>query len=232
MLVHHLNAVGSKVRGHSSIYANVDQVLLVTRDEMTKIRTVVLDKQKDDEEGSRFQFDLPQVVIGIDDEGRQVTSCVCTAVGDREKISREEALKGIRISALNEAFMRAFFEAEKRYGFPVPYAMAMPTEVRTLVFWEDVKRAFGETNPNDFVAPAGQTTEEAAAEETKWRERMRKRIEKCRVDLTNLGVLGITTHEGKSVVFHTGRALRAFDFTWKNREDKAAAGDPSLAIEF
>jgi hypothetical protein len=232
MLVHHMNAGGQKVRGHSSIYANVDQVLLVSRDEHTKIRTVVLDKQKDDEEGSRFQFDLPQCVIGIDENGKQITSCVCTPVGEREKIVREEALKGLRLSPLLESFMRAFWEAEKRYGFPVPYSMTMPTEVRSLVFWDDAKRAFADTNPNDFVAPEGQTTEEVAEEEKRWRDRMRKRIERCRLDLTNMQVLGVTQHEGKSVVFHTGNALRAFEFTWKRQEDKTAKGDPSLEIDF
>jgi hypothetical protein len=232
MLVHHMNAGGQKVRGHSSIYANVDQVLLVTRDENTKIRTVVLDKAKDDVEGSRFQFDLPQCVIGIDNNGRQITSCVCTAVGDREKIVREEALKGVRLSALAEGFMRAFFEAEKRYGFPVPFSMTMAMQVRSLVYWEDVKRAFAEINPNDTIAPAGETSAEALAEDGKWRDRMRKRIEKARLDLTSLGVIGITQHEGKTVVYHTGKALRAFDFTWKNREEGKDDKDPSLDIEF
>jgi RecA-family ATPase len=42
MLVHHLNAAGAKLRGHTSVYANVGQVCLVERDEETGIRTVKL----------------------------------------------------------------------------------------------------------------------------------------------------------------------------------------------
>ena len=49
MLVHHLTKPGV-VRGSTSIYAGVDQVLVLTRDETTKLRTLTLDKQKDEEE--------------------------------------------------------------------------------------------------------------------------------------------------------------------------------------
>jgi hypothetical protein len=31
-LVHHLNAVGDKLRGHTSIFASIDQVILVAKD--------------------------------------------------------------------------------------------------------------------------------------------------------------------------------------------------------
>jgi hypothetical protein len=225
MLVHHMNAGGQRVRGHTSIYANVDQVVLVERDEVTKIRTVVLDKQKDDEEGGKFQFELPQVVVGVDEEGRQITSCVCKAVGEREVVRREEELKGVRLAPLNENFMRAFFEADRRYGFPVPPSMTMPSAVRTLIFWEDVKGLFAEMNPTDAVAQPGQTSEEAAEEDGKYRDRMRKRIEKARVDLSNIGVLGVTSVDGRPVVFHTGKAMRAFKETWKREE--APVQDPA-----
>jgi hypothetical protein len=228
MLVHHMNAGGQKVRGHTSIYANVDQVLLVNRDEETRIRTVILDKQKDDEEGIRFQFELPQVVVGIDDKGGQVTSCVCKAVGEREAVRREEELKGLRLAPLNENFMRAFFEAERRYGFPVPTRMVMPSAVRTLVYWDDMKGMFAVMNPTDTIVMDGQTPEEAAEEDVKYRDRMRKRIEKARVDLTNIGALGVTTVEDRAVVFWTGKALRAFKQTWK-REDPEPEEDPQKA---
>jgi hypothetical protein len=223
MLVHHMNADKSRVRGHTSIYANVDQVMLVERDDTTKIRTVTLDKQKDEEEGLRFQFELPQVVIGIDEDGRQITSCVCLPLGEREVVRREEELKGLRLAPLNENFMRAFFDADMRYGFPVPPKMTMPNHIRTLVFWEDVKACYTEKNPTDTIAISGQTAQEAADEEGKYRDRMRKRIEKGRVDLGNLGVLGVTTIDGRSAVYHTGKALRAFPKTWKRDEapDKA-----------
>lgn len=236
MLVHHLNAGGSKVRGHSSIYANVDQVLLVERDEQTKIRTVVLDKQKDDEDGMRFQFDLPKVVIGIDEDGRQITSCVCTAVGEREAVRREEELKGLRLNPMNESFMKAFFEAELKHGFPVPQALLIPSHVRSLVYWEDVKRIFGEMNPTDTLAPSGQTAEEAVDEDVRYRDRMRKRIEKARIELGNLNIVALCQWDKQPAIYHTGKALRAFPKTWKRADDletgPAPDLDPSMSIPF
>lgn len=236
MLVHHLNAGGSKVRGHSSIYANVDQVILVERDEQTKIRTVVLDKQKDDEDGQRFQFDLPKVVIGIDEEGRQITSCVCTAVGEREAVRREEELKGLRLNPSNEGFMKAFFEAEMKHGFPVPQALPVASHVRSLVFWEDVKRVFFEQNPNDTMPSQGATAEEAAEEELKYRERMRKRTEKCRMEMASLNIVALCQWDKQPSIYHTGKALRAFPKTWKrvDNPDNSPINDydPSLGIPF
>jgi RecA-family ATPase len=236
MLVHHLNAGGSKVRGHSSIYANVDQVLLVERDEQTKIRTVVLDKQKDDEDGQRFQFDLPQVVIGIDEEGRQITSCVCTSVGEREAIRREEELKGFRLNSMNESFMKAFFDAEAKHGFAVPHVLDVPSHVRSIVFYEDVKRVFADLNPNDSLTPSSQTAEEAAHEDKLHADRIRKRIEKARLDLGSLNVIALCRWDTQAAIYHTGKALRAFPKTWKRVDDpdqsEIQSRDPSLNIPF
>jgi RecA-family ATPase len=70
MLVHHLTK-GGIVRGSTSVYAGVDQVLLLDRDEATKLRTLTLDKQKDDVDGISLTFELEDVVLGTDEDGRQ-----------------------------------------------------------------------------------------------------------------------------------------------------------------
>src|SRR5258708_21263394 len=80
-LVHHMNAGGTKLRGHTSVYAGVDQVILVTKDEEARMSTAVLDKQKDDEDGVKINFELMQVEIGrraVD--GKPITSCVTLPV--------------------------------------------------------------------------------------------------------------------------------------------------------
>ena len=160
MLVHHLTK-GGVVRGSTSVYAGVDQVLLLSRDETTMLRTLVLDKMKDDEEGVSLSFELEKVVLGVDDTGRQVTSCVCLAVSDRDKVRREEELKGTRLKVPQELFMRAFFSAEKRYGSLVPPALDLPSKVRLIVLWEDVKRVYSELSPSDTLTKETMTTEEA-----------------------------------------------------------------------
>ena len=69
--------------------------------------------------GGHAQFLLEKVELGHDEDGRQVTSCICQAVSERDRIRREEELRGMRMSIALEVFMKAFFETEKRYGMPV-----------------------------------------------------------------------------------------------------------------
>lgn len=230
MFVHHLSA-GGKARGHTSVYANVEQVVLVTRDEQTMIRTMKLDKQKDEEEGLTLKYELEKVVLGLDEEGREVRSAVCLQVGERETVRREEELKGLRLSYASENFMRAFFDAERKYGCPVPVSLeSMPAGVRSIVPWGDVKRIYSDRTPSDDLLPEQETTEEAQRSSRTHRGTMRNRIARHREELLALGVIGLGKHDGQEVAWHTGKALRAFKHTQTALRDEEerhpAASDP------
>lgn len=218
-LVHHLSAAG-RVRGHTSVYAACDQIILVTRDEETKVRTVKLDKQKDGDEGLELKFELVPVVLGLDERGNNVTSCVCQAVGEAEAVRREEKLKGIRLTLPCEVFVKAFFEAERLYGFPVPPEVKTDQWVRSVVFWEDVKRAYDELSPSDALTKEQMTTEELAKEEKVRSESLRRKIGRYREELTALGVIGVGRYENRTVVWHTGAPLRAFPATQPKKKDE------------
>ncbi len=79
LIVHHRpkDSESRDPRGHSSLKAGVDTVILVEAGD-PKIATVV--KQKDGEDGGRFAFRLHQVELGLDDDGEPVTSCVVEPV--------------------------------------------------------------------------------------------------------------------------------------------------------
>lgn len=69
------------MRGHTSLTGDVSNVLNVTKLEIRdangrQIRTVSLDKNKDGEGGRPMRFVLRQVVTGVDDEGKPITTCV------------------------------------------------------------------------------------------------------------------------------------------------------------
>jgi RecA/RadA recombinase len=232
MLVHHLNAAGGKLRGHTSVYANVGQVMLVEREEETGIRTVKLDKQKDDEDGKTMKFELMQITIGSDEEGQKITSCVCLPVGEKEAVRREEELKGYRLNKAQEGFMQAFFDAERRYGVPVPRELSVPASVRSLASWEDVKRIYAEMSPSDALTPDQQTTAEAALADKRWRETLKKRIQRMREDLEALGILGMTRHDNASYVYWTGKPLRAFPHTQPTPKAEAEDTEPVTDLEF
>ena len=213
-LVHHMNAGGTKLRGHTSIYANIDQVMLVTRNETTKVRTAVIDKQKDDESGAKFQFELMSIELGTDASDRPITSCVCLPVGEKEAIRRNEEQKGLRLTDQEIIFMRALFEADRRHGRPVPSDMEnVPPSVRSIVSYEDVKRAYVAANPSDAVQAEGATEEELTVAQERHRETLRKRLQRVREYLTGAQVIGTAGTPTNGVIWWTGKPLRAFPHT-------------------
>ena len=229
MLIHHLTK-GGVVRGTTSLYAGVDQVLLLTRDEQTMMRTLSLDKMKDDEEGGALSFELEKVVLGTDETGRQVTSCVCMAVSERDRVRREEELKGSRLKVPQELFMKAFFACERRYGSLVPPQLNLPAKVRLIVLWEDVKRVYAEMSPSDALTKDQLTTEEAERLADRHYETLKSRTRRFREEMIAINVLGFGNHEDKPVCWWTGKPLRAFPETQPKPEPDR--DDPSTAIPF
>ncbi len=113
-LVHHMNAAGTKLRGHTSVYANIDQVIFVTRDEVTKIRTAVLGKMKDDEDELKVRFELASIEVGRRaDDNKAITSCVCVQVGEREILQKQTAAAGYALRGKEEPIFKALMNAMK-----------------------------------------------------------------------------------------------------------------------
>jgi len=80
LLVHHTGKDETKgMRGHSSLFAAMDAVLYVSNAK-DKGPSWGIAKSKDDATGSTHPFRLEQVVVGIDDEGEDITSCVAVSI--------------------------------------------------------------------------------------------------------------------------------------------------------
>src|SRR5690606_7754556 len=92
-LVHHMNGEGSRVRGHSSLTANVSQVIEIStlrrpspnrrmqgeeiRDADNRIiRKALLEKNKNGPNRIAWRFILRQIKLGHDDDGFEITTCV------------------------------------------------------------------------------------------------------------------------------------------------------------
>lgn len=153
-LVHHLNAAGTKLRGHTSILANIDQVVMVSRDEKTKIRTVSLGKQKDDDDTFSLKFELMQVETGrvraIDQKAE--TSCVCLPVGEKEAARKAEAAAGFKlIKKEEERIFAALMKSLDRYGTIASgeqEAAGAPSGAR-VVHYENWRDVYAEMNPDE-----------------------------------------------------------------------------------
>lgn len=109
-LVHHMNAQGTRVRGHSSIVANVPNVIEI-RPMMTipankngraepildgqgrHKRRAVLTKNKNGLNDIKWTFVLEVVHLGHDEDGDEITTCVCGRAVDNRREDEDERHK-------------------------------------------------------------------------------------------------------------------------------------------
>ena len=211
-LVHHMNAKGEKLRGHTSIYANVDQVVLVTRDEQTKVRTVRVDKQKDDDTGQPFQFELAPIEIGSRPDGRPITSCVVVDVGTREKALRDRKNSpGLSLRPNEELPFRALLKALREKGQQAPSDLQLPLGTR-VVEWRHWKEEFAK------IAPIEPPKDGDEAGQKRWADALRKRMESAGQSLLQWGFIG----RENPWVWWTGKAAKGHPETYDRADNMPA----------
>jgi hypothetical protein len=90
LMVHHTGKDASRgARGHSSLGGAADCMFELVRSE-TGLITVRVEKQKDEASGIRDFFRLRRTVVGLDDDGEEIASCVVT---EAEKLDIKESVK-------------------------------------------------------------------------------------------------------------------------------------------
>lgn len=198
-LVHHMNAGGLKLRGHTSVFANVDQVITVSLDDKTKVRTATLAKQKDDESGVALKFELLKVVTGHRDDGKEISSCVCLPLGEKELAQRAEAASGFALIKKEEQrIFTALMKAIDRYGQVAgeeheKLGAAPGTKVVQYMAWRDV---YAEMNPEeDGTKPDGRV--------------IGQRFRNNKDPLVKFGIIGLST----PWMWWAGRQVRGFPET-------------------
>ncbi|MNO56400.1 DNA repair and recombination protein RadB [compost metagenome] len=92
LLVHHSGKDASKgSRGHSSIKAACDVELQVERGKDT--RSITTSKMKDGMEGLSYIFNLHTVVLGQDEDGDDITSCIVEFKGPGKVVAEDHKKK-------------------------------------------------------------------------------------------------------------------------------------------
>lgn len=136
-LVHHMNAGGTKLRGHTSVHAGVDQVILVTRDEANpRIRTATLDKQKDEEDGAKIMFELQVITIGERAIDRApITSCVPLPLGAEVNVTAKGPMmdRSQRLTTGQAVIFQALKDALADEGIPTPPTLRLPKSISRVV---------------------------------------------------------------------------------------------------
>ncbi|MCO5164688.1 MAG: AAA family ATPase [Mesorhizobium sp.] len=199
-LVHHMNADGKKLRGHTSIHANVDTVIQVTVDDATKIRTAVLRKQKDDEDGLEVRFSLASVAVGLNEKtGKEITSCIVLTVDQKKQLQAEKEKYGFDVRPSEVKFLVPLFKAIEKYGVFVATDKDGPKEAvgRSVVRLEYFFDAAVEMDATEEDKP-------------KARERIRKHFENNNKFLLKAGIIAVS----RPYVWWTGRPIRGFPETF------------------
>lgn len=158
-IVHHVPKGGTTPRGHSSFLGNVDSAIFVENVEQPheeidqdgtrrarSLHQMTVSKQKDAESRLSRQFVLPQIIIGKDGDGENITSCVVREVGSRvdgEQRARDGVPKGwYAPHPSNEAVLQALIRAIKSNGRPPPENIGAGVGVQavTIAEWQEQER--------------------------------------------------------------------------------------------
>ncbi|TIS37532.1 AAA family ATPase [Mesorhizobium sp.] len=212
-LVHHMNADGKKLRGHTSIHANVDTVIVVTQDEETRIRTAKLAKQKDDEDGTKITFSLASVPVGLNPKTqREITSCVVLTVGEKERLKKEQERQGFYVNPTERRILMNLFETVDKHGKFIASDKDGPRAAigRVVVGWKD------------YVAVALEKMLEVD-DKAKATDQIRKEFARAKDGLMKYGIIKIV----QPYMWWDGKAIRGFSRTFPKTEKSDKDGTKS-----
>lgn len=211
MLVHHLNSGGTKARGHTSLFANVENVVTVrkvidSRDsDKRQIREWVLSKQKDGEDGVGQKFVLPLVELGFDADGDKITSCVIGTPSGSTQIE-EEGPDGITVAGNNADVLRAIYDAVRAQGQLPDVRLGLPSSVRVVsraVVSERLRELYRGADADEEVLAGTPLSEDDRKRRNDVR---RKAAERSRSYLLQRGVIGMDDNW----IWLTGKRVRGF----------------------
>jgi hypothetical protein len=149
MMVHHKPRNGNNPRGHSSLFANVDNAIeleITPRQDIQErtdgnaivrqIHRATVQKNKDGERGHGWDFILKQVVLGQRPNGKPLTSVVCAQPGGASPENDEQR----RLTDQQVVAMQALIRALEKFGEEPPVALKLPRSIKVVVrmrHWRD-----------------------------------------------------------------------------------------------
>jgi hypothetical protein len=134
IIVHHCGVDASRPRGHTSLTGAVDSQLSVKRDAQRNV-IVEVEAMKDGAEGASFASALELVEVGIDDEGKPMTSCVIVPVDG----AAAAAKAGPKLSDGPRLALNVLRELVAETGEPASASNHVPAGVKVIsaVVWRE-----------------------------------------------------------------------------------------------
>lgn len=218
MLVHHMNSEGKKIRGHTSILANIETVIIIEKDDALRdaqrrhIREAKIPKQKDGEADKSVRFVLEQVELGRDADDDPITSCVVSKP-DKGLAEHGEELapagKGWSVKGQEMLLLRSIADAVEKHGLSAPSGVQLPSYIKC-VEWPNVRDVFART--------AFEGIDED--DPIRAKEKVKKALQRHGTALMEKRIIGRTTVDGKAYVWLTGVKVKGFGGTFApQRED-------------
>jgi hypothetical protein len=126
LIVHHCGIDGTRPRGHTSLTGAADAQLAVRRGD----NGVVVEWMKDgDAEGNELAFRLEHVVVGTDEDGEDISSCIVVPVEDDATPKPEKKSK---LTPKDELARRALADITADQGKPPPATWGLPNGVQVV----------------------------------------------------------------------------------------------------
>lgn len=244
MLVHHLNAAGSKPRGHSSLFANIENAIEVAMTDKTcvgtaddgheitrKVRVAKVTKQKDGLDGIEWEFALKQVVLGRDIDDDPITSCVVVGVNDDAEITvagagdakrKTAGAGGFKLTKQEAIIFQCLIEALNEDGVLPPPSLGLASSINRVVDHDRVRdrirRRLLRDDDND---------EEG---KKRHRERVKSAVRRAREAFLRYGLIGADD----PWIWLTGKPVQGFPQTLAQADiqDRPKLGDADDLGEF
>ena len=126
IIIHHCGTNGERPRGHTSLTGAADAQLHVKRDAENNVVATV-EFMKDGPEGAELIGALEQIVVGVDQDGDDISSCIVRPVDRAEKSGSKSPVKGQAALAL-----RTLHDAILEHGEFAPANNHVPANTRTI----------------------------------------------------------------------------------------------------
>lgn len=152
-LIDHTPKDGSSPRGWSGKMGNVDSAILVSRtgefderdvlgvSKRREVREFAVTKQKDEADNLRRRFILPRVVLSLDSDGDEISSCVVVPLDQQSPtlFSRDKPKDWVDLLPANADIFRALVRALDKHGIAAPAESGEPptTRVCKISQWQD-----------------------------------------------------------------------------------------------
>jgi hypothetical protein len=229
-IVHHANAGGTKPRGHTSIFANVENVVQVELSEKRvdedgrQIRYAKVVKQKDAESGASWPFVLRAIEVGQDRMGKPITSCVCVPPNQDIDVSGP-ADGGFNASEKDRQFLQCVLDAVRNDGQTPPADLPCPSRITQAVTVNTVKKLFW----------SRYSAGEEGSEEVK-KDALRQRWKRAHDRMVQYGIVGSHEAPGSNIawLWITGKPVKGMalggERKKKAREEEEASAS-SLSPE-